>query len=141
MTMAGVIDARPGESADHARRLLKLHLHSLSRIRQFTLPLFQADSNNHALRKLDLSTGVVTTLAGHPSYGLADGVTFGGYADGAAVASLFNTPVGVAFDAASSQVIIVRFTQWFANGAVSVARCPLHGILFVLCVTMGWSTD
>jgi len=70
---------------------------------------------------------MVTTLAGHPSYGLADGVTFGGYADGAAVDALFNTPFGVAFDAAAGKVIIVRLTQGCTSGATWLScALPLH---------------
>jgi len=60
------------------------------------------------VRKLVLSTGIVTTLAGSPTFN-SKGATIGGFADGAATASLFNQPYGIAFDtAASNMVIIVR---------------------------------
>jgi sugar lactone lactonase YvrE len=53
--------------------------------------LYVADFNNHAIRKVEIATGAVTTLAGKP------GVP--GQADGVGVAAGFNSPFGVAMDA------------------------------------------
>ncbi|MHB1021279.1 MAG: Ig-like domain repeat protein [Acidobacteriaceae bacterium] len=54
--------------------------------------LYIADSNNHAIRRVDANTGIITTVAGtigHPGYS-GDG--------GAATSAELNTPEGVAFD-------------------------------------------
>jgi sugar lactone lactonase YvrE len=52
--------------------------------------LFVADQSNHTIRKVVVSTGVVTTLAGSPGTS--------GSADGTGTAAGFNDPMGVAFD-------------------------------------------
>ena len=62
------------------------------------LPL-QADSDNHLLRLVNLTSGLVTTLAGGAASGRADGV---------GTAATFNNPRSVAVDAAGSTAIIVR---------------------------------
>lgn len=56
--------------------------------------LYVADLFNHAIRRIEVSTGVVTTLAG----------TLGvlGSADGTGVAARFNRPAGVALDSAGN---------------------------------------
>ncbi|MBL0265618.1 MAG: hypothetical protein IPQ05_17560 [Leptospiraceae bacterium] len=50
--------------------------------------LYVADSGNHRIRKIVISTGVVSTLAGNGS----------GNTDGTGTAALFNTPQGVTTD-------------------------------------------
>ncbi len=52
--------------------------------------LYVADSNNHTIRKIVISTGVVTTLAG------SAGVS--GSTDGIGTSALFNFPVGITTD-------------------------------------------
>lgn len=52
--------------------------------------LFIADTGNHAIRKLDLQTGIVTTFAG--------GYYAGSYADGATSSARFSSPTALAFD-------------------------------------------
>jgi sugar lactone lactonase YvrE len=52
--------------------------------------LFVADTSNNTIRKIDLATGTVSTLAGSP------GVT--GSSDGTGTAAEFNRPVGLAMD-------------------------------------------
>ncbi|NBP66149.1 MAG: hypothetical protein EBU66_16025 [Bacteroidetes bacterium] len=50
--------------------------------------LYVADSNNHVIRKIVISTGVVSTLAG----------TWAGYTDGSGNVAQFNNPYDVALD-------------------------------------------
>lgn len=57
--------------------------------------LFITDSNNHRIRKIDLSTGQVTTFAGTGTGGAGQG----GFADGPGNTARFNTPRGLAIDA------------------------------------------
>ncbi len=59
----------------------------------------QADQRNHLIRRIDLSTGTVTTLAG---------VAFSaGSTNGVGTAARFNVPVSVALDAAGTVLIVV----------------------------------
>jgi sugar lactone lactonase YvrE len=52
--------------------------------------LYIADNGNHCIRRISLATGIVTTYAGFPQ---------AGYADGAALQAQFNGPIGLAADA------------------------------------------
>jgi DNA-binding beta-propeller fold protein YncE len=56
--------------------------------------LYIADRYNHTIRKLEVATGVVTTLAGQP------GVS--GSTDGTGSAARFDNPMAIAFDGADS---------------------------------------
>jgi autotransporter-associated beta strand protein len=60
--------------------------------------LFVADSNNNVVREVDLSTGVISTVAGNGTWG------YSGDGD-AATAAQFNDPMGVAVDAAGDLFI------------------------------------
>ncbi len=51
--------------------------------------LYVADTNNHKIRKIEIATGVVTTLAGSYSYGSADGI---------GLAASFDLPTGITTD-------------------------------------------
>ncbi|HUB08295.1 MAG TPA: hypothetical protein VMB50_14910, partial [Myxococcales bacterium] len=62
-----------------------------------TANLYVADSGNQVIRKIVVSTGVVTTLAG------TEGVT--GSADGTGTAASFDTPNGVAWDGAGNLLV------------------------------------
>ena len=64
--------------------------------------LYVADQNNHVIRKIT-PTGVVSTLAG--TAGTA------GFADGAGTAAQFNSPTGVAVDAAGTLYVADRFNN------------------------------
>jgi len=52
--------------------------------------LFVADERNNTIRKIDLATGAVTTLAGSPGTS--------GSSDGTGASALFNHPIGLAMD-------------------------------------------
>ncbi|MBO3699288.1 cadherin domain-containing protein [Roseivirga sp. E12] len=57
--------------------------------------LFITDSNNHRIRKIDLSTGQVSTFAGTGS----GGINQGGFLDGPGNTARFDNPRGLAIDA------------------------------------------
>ena len=60
---------------------------------------FIADTSNHRIRKVDVSTGIITTVAGTGVLGFSgDG--------GVATSAQLNLPFGVAFDAAGNIFII-----------------------------------
>ena len=54
--------------------------------------VYIADTNNHRIRKVTVSTGIITTIAG------TGGTTYSGD-NGAATSATVYTPVGVAVDA------------------------------------------
>ena len=58
------------------------------------------DQHNHMLRRIRLSTAVVTTVAG------TAGVS--GSTDGIGTAASFNFPSGITMDAAGTMVLVVR---------------------------------
>lgn len=60
----------------------------------------QADTNNHALRRVNISSGFVITIAGSPVQGT-------GHTDGAGTAATFFNPVVVAMDAIGSFAVVV----------------------------------
>lgn len=62
----------------------------------------QADWCNHLLRRVDVTSGLVTTLAGS-----VVGSNNYGHADGVGTAASFYYPYGVAMDAAGNSVIVV----------------------------------
>jgi NHL repeat len=66
--------------------------------------LYVADSANHTIRKVDMTTRVVTTLAG------TAGVP--GSGDGTGAAARFNTPIGLAIDSAGNLYVTdQRYTR------------------------------
>lgn len=68
--------------------------------------LLQVDQGNHALRRINLTSGMVTTLAGN--YGLRTGPpTNYGRADGTGTAVSFYYPWGVAIGSSGTFAIIV----------------------------------
>lgn len=56
--------------------------------------MYIADTTNHRIRKVTVSTGIVTTIAGSGGTGSYSGD------NGAATSATVNTPEGVAVDAA-----------------------------------------
>lgn len=68
-----------------------------------------------AVRQIDVASGLVTTLAGT--------LTSSGYADGVGADVLFNSPYGVALQAAGTMAVIVRLHD--VSVAVSHTRNAL----------------
>ena len=62
------------------------------------LPI-QADTNSHIIRRIDISSGLVATLAG------TSGMT--GYIDGPGTVALFRSPMGVAIGANGTFALVV----------------------------------
>ncbi len=58
--------------------------------------MYIADSTNQRIRKVTVSTGVISTVAGTGSY-----ITFSGD-NGPATSATLSSPTGVAFDSAGS---------------------------------------
>lgn len=72
----------------------------------------QADSNNHLLRRVNLTSDLVTTLAGSSSRAL-------GRADGVGTLASFYTPSDVAVDSTGLFAVVVRSEIWgLCNGTV-----------------------
>jgi len=69
-----------------------------------------ADNGNHLVRRLNLSSGLVTTVAGNTSG--AVGSSNLGYADGQGTAVKFYRPSGVTMDAGATFVVI---SDYFNN--------------------------
>lgn len=63
--------------------------------------LFVADSSNHTIRKIVISSGVVTTLAGTAGTLGSD--------DGTGSAARFNTPIGLTIDNAGNLYVVDQF--------------------------------
>ena len=65
--------------------------------------MYIADSYNHRIRKITVSTGIITTIAGTGTNSYSgDG--------GAATSATLNYPTGLAFDAAGTLLYICLFT-------------------------------
>jgi len=82
--------------------------------------LFVADSSNHVIRKVVISSGVVTTLAG--TVGTA------GSADGTGTAAKFNTPTGLTIDNAGNLYVS---DQWYSK----VRKVTSGGVVTTLSAT------
>jgi sugar lactone lactonase YvrE len=89
--------------------------------------LYVADTSNHVVRRIDLASNVVTTVAGR--------TTVAGVADGTAGDARFNSPQGLALDGAGILYVAdagngsVR-TIDLASGAVETAlgKSGVHGL-------------
>lgn len=77
----------------------------------FPLSSWQADSLGHLIRRVDLASGVVSTLAGMDD----------GYADGVGSGANFSTPMSVAVGAAAEYAVIVRCSPPSSGGASGTA--------------------
>ena len=69
----------------------------------------QTDQNNHLLRRVDLVSTLVTTVAGNIS-GIVGTNNFGS-ADGVGTAASFNIPWGVVVDVAGATTIVVSMIK------------------------------
>jgi sugar lactone lactonase YvrE len=105
--------------------------------------LFLTDSANHTIRRIDLGTAAVTTLAGSPVPGTADGI-------GSAAA--FNTPAGITTDGTTLYVADSKNNSIRAidssNGAVttvsgsgSAGRADGDGVTATFSQPKGLTTD
>jgi serine/threonine protein kinase, bacterial len=63
--------------------------------------LYVVDTNNHAIRKIDLTANTVLTIAGGPPSTPAPGS-----ADGLGTLSRFNSPLAIAFDRVTSNLFV-----------------------------------
>lgn len=80
--------------------------------------LYISDTANHAIRKLDLATGAVSTLAGN----LTDTVATPGSSDGDGTAASFNLPVGLAYDGQGSLFVADSANNTLRQIAVASGR-------------------
>jgi hypothetical protein len=92
--------------------------------------LWVADTGNHRLRRVDVATGVVETLAG---------VGLPGLADGDAAVAAFQSPQGVAVTAGGTVYIAGTSREWAGCGAtlssalcVILPTCALSAVSFQL---------
>ena len=64
--------------------------------------VYVADTRNHVIRKITVSTGNITTIAGNGTYG------YTGDGGPATSATLYN-PVGIAIDSSGSRTLLFDF--------------------------------
>ncbi len=87
--------------------------------------VYVADSSNNVVRRVDGSSGVITTVAGDYAAGLAGNDCLGGYSGdgGPATSALLNAPQGVAVDGAGDLFIADTFNhairQVLPSGVIS----------------------
>lgn len=94
------------------------------------------DWGNHAFRRVDISTGVVTTVAGNP------GPSNSGFNDGVGTAARFHIPIGAAMDKHGTVVIVVSVSGAGADSdrqheALALAA---RGALEVMHCTSAWTS-
>ncbi|MFL9483597.1 IPT/TIG domain-containing protein [Chitinophagaceae bacterium LWZ2-11] len=61
--------------------------------------LIESDNASHLIRKIEIATGKVTTIAGSPT------ITAGGYLDGTGTSAYFLNPAGVAVDTSGNIIV------------------------------------
>ena len=71
----------------------------------------QVDHYNHLIRRIDLSPGLVSTLAGSNG-------TFGSV-NGFGTSSLFRNPLGVSMDATGTIALVVSNIEWVLSRVCS----------------------
>ena len=81
--------------------------------------VYVADQHNHRIRKVTVSTGIITTIAG------AGSTTYGGDGGDATSATLYY-PSGVALDTSGRLLITVFFIVWFVLNVL-----PLIGNIYI----------
>lgn len=80
--------------------------------------LYISDTGNHAIRKLELASGTVTTLAGN----LTNTAATPGSSDGDGTAASFNRPVGLAYDGQGSLFVADSANNTLRQIAVASGR-------------------
>jgi DNA-binding beta-propeller fold protein YncE len=78
--------------------------------------LFVSDSNNQRVRRIDLATGAVTTVAGSNR----------GYADGVGVTALFDDPRALAMGNGDLLYVVDRFNQRIRAITLSTGVVPQY---------------
>ncbi len=68
--------------------------------------MYIADTVNHRIRKVTVSTGIITTIAGTGSTGYSGD-------NGPATSADLNYPYGVTLDSAGNLISISLFPTWF----------------------------
>lgn len=63
----------------------------------------QADETNHAIRRINLTSGLVVTIAGSPTRSR-------GFSDGAGTGALFALPWGIAMDGSATFAVVVSMS-------------------------------
>lgn len=81
----------------------------------------QADQYNNLLRRIDLTSSLVTTIAGDLSLN-GGPPNNNGFADGRGSAASFYNPAGLAYNAIGDFVIVVRFLA----GAIKIEYSRTH---------------
>ncbi len=74
--------------------------------------MYIADSSNHRIRKVTVSTGIITTIAGNGGTGTYSGD------EGDATSATFDNPYGVAVDSAGYIIYLVQFCA-FGSSLIS----------------------
>lgn len=92
----------------------------------------QADSDNNLLRRVNLASGVVTTLAGNAAQGGGPPYNYG-YADGVGTIATFNNPSAVVVDAVGALAIVVR------KGAAAALAYRPRAMVDLVDLTVPWN--
>jgi hypothetical protein len=113
-TIAGILSGTPGFAGDGAAATSA----SLASPQSFAFDangnLYIADTGNNRIRKVDSSTGIITTIAGTGTAGFADSA--------AALSGKFNQPTGIAVAVAADGSIGIYIADFFNNRIRKIDR-------------------
>ena len=120
-TLAGV--AGPGGYLDGPAILAKFNYPRGIAIDPFDGNIILPDNNNHIIRLINVTSNIVSTLAGVPGTG--------GYQDGPTTSAKFNYPYGIVIDSSNGNVIIadtfnsvIRLINITSNNVSTLAGVP-----------------